>query len=111
MIPAFFWQMGVGLILGILLGRFSSFIINKISLESSGLYPILALAFAFMIYSAASLIGASGFLAVYVAGVIVGNSELTYRYPIFQFNEGLALDCTNFHVYDSWITRSPGTSF
>ncbi|MBR7554872.1 potassium/proton antiporter [Allobacillus sp. GCM10007491] len=90
MIPAFFWQMGVGLILGILLGRFSSFIINKISLESSGLYPILALAFAFMIYSAASLIGASGFLAVYVAGVIVGNSELTYRYPIFQFNEGLA---------------------
>ncbi len=90
MLPAFFWQMGIGLLLGLFLGRFTSYVINKISLESSGLYPILALAFAFIIYSTASLIGASGFLAVYVAGVIIGNSELTYRYPIFQFNEGLA---------------------
>ncbi|WP_090843507.1 potassium/proton antiporter [Alkalicoccus daliensis] len=88
--PSFIWQMGMGLIIGVLIGKFSSIAINRIKLDSSGLYPIFSVAFALLAYGAASMIGASGFLAVYVAALVIGNSELTYRYSIFQFNEGFA---------------------
>ncbi|MDQ0299995.1 cell volume regulation protein A [Salibacterium salarium] len=87
---SFFWQMGVGLIIGILLGKVASMSINRINLDSSGLYPIFALSFALLTYSVASLLNASGFLAVYIAALIIGNSELTYRHSIFRFNEGFA---------------------
>ncbi|UJW56361.1 potassium/proton antiporter [Bacillus sp. A116_S68] len=90
LIPSFFWQMGIGLGVGLLLGKVASWSINRIKLESSGLYPLFAVAFALLTFSLASYIEASGFLAVYVAALVVGNSELTYRYAIFQVNEGFA---------------------
>ncbi|MFB4165633.1 potassium/proton antiporter [Alteribacillus sp. JSM 102045] len=90
LIPNFFWQMGIGLALGLLLGKIASFSINRINLESSGLYPIFSVAFALLTYSITAFAGGSGFLAVYVAALVIGNSELTYRYSIFQFNEGFA---------------------
>ncbi|SFE97613.1 potassium/proton antiporter [Alteribacillus iranensis] len=90
LVPNFFWQMGAGLVLGLLLGKIASASINRINLESSGLYPIFSVAFALLTYSITAFIGGSGFLAVYVAALVIGNSELTYRYSIFQFNEGFA---------------------
>ncbi|SFL49597.1 potassium/proton antiporter [Salibacterium qingdaonense] len=90
LIGSFFWQMGIGLLIGIILGKVASASINRINLDSSGLYPIFALSFALLTYSVASLSQASGFLAVYVAALIIGNSELTYRHSIFRFNEGFA---------------------
>lgn len=88
--PSFVWQMGIGLLAGYAVGKFASFSINRIQLDSSGLYPIFSVAFALLAYGAASILEASGFLAVYVAALVIGNSELTYRYSIFQFNEGFA---------------------
>ncbi|MFG6121258.1 potassium/proton antiporter [Thalassobacillus sp. B23F22_16] len=90
LVPTFFLQMGLGLILGVLFGRLASFSINRIRLESSALYPILSVAFALLIYGITALIGGSGLLAVYIAALVIGNRELTYRYSIFQFNEGFA---------------------
>ncbi|WP_100398131.1 potassium/proton antiporter [Bacillus sp. FJAT-44742] len=90
LIPNFFWQMGVGLGLGFAIGKIASYSINRINLESSGLYPIFSVAFALLTYSVTAFIDGSGFLAVYVAALVIGNSELTYRYSIFQFNEGFA---------------------
>ncbi|MFG6120811.1 potassium/proton antiporter [Thalassobacillus sp. B23F22_16] len=90
MIPMFFVQMGMGLLFGIALGKLASYSINRIKLDSSALYPIFSVAFALVTYSVTAFLGGSGFLAVYVAALVVGNSELTYRYSIFQFNEGFA---------------------
>lgn len=90
LVGSFLWQMGMGLILGYLFGRFASYAINKINLDSSGLYPIFALAFALLTYSLTDLFGASGLLAVYIAALVIGNSDLTYRHSIFRFNEGFA---------------------
>ncbi|GGC78978.1 K(+)/H(+) antiporter NhaP2 [Thalassobacillus devorans] len=90
MVPMFFVQMGMGLLFGIVLGKLASFSINRIKLDSSALYPIFSVAFALVTYSVTAFLGGSGFLAVYVAALVVGNSELTYRYSIFQFNEGFA---------------------
>lgn len=86
----FFWQMGLGFILGVLLGKIAVWCINRVNLDSSGLYPVLAMAFAIFTYSSTSLLKGSGLLAVYVMAVLVGNSDLTYRHAIFRFNEGFA---------------------
>ncbi|TGB05388.1 potassium/proton antiporter [Halobacillus salinus] len=88
LVGSFFWQMGAGLVVGLAVGYIASFSLNRINLDSSGLYPLFALSFAFLAYSASSLIQASGLLAVYVAAVWVGNAELAYRYSILRFHEG-----------------------
>ncbi|GIN21316.1 MAG TPA: potassium/proton antiporter [Bacillus bacterium] len=90
LLPSFFWQMGLGLILGLLFGKVSVYVINQINLDSSGLYPVLALSFAALTYGVTSLLHASGLLAVYVMAIIVGNSDLTYRHSIIRFHEGSA---------------------
>lgn len=90
MIPGFFLQMGLGLLFGLVFGKLASFSINHIKLDSNALYPIFSVAFALLTYSAADFLGGSGFLAVYTAALVIGNGELTFRYSIFQFNEGFA---------------------
>ncbi|WNQ10031.1 potassium/proton antiporter [Paenibacillus aurantius] len=84
----FLWEMGAGLLLGLLFGKLAVWVINRINLESSGLYPILALSFAILCYGCSALLHASGLLAVYVAAVAIGNSEFVYRHAIVRFNEG-----------------------
>ncbi|MFC7062727.1 potassium/proton antiporter [Halobacillus seohaensis] len=88
MVGSFFWQMGGGLAVGLVIGYGASFALNRINLDSSGLYPLFALGFAFLTYGASSLIQASGLLSVYVAAVLIGNAELAYRYSILRFHEG-----------------------
>lgn len=90
LVGSFFWQMGIGLIMGLVLGKIATFAVNRINLDSSGLYPLFALSFALLTYSITALIGASGLLAVYVAALVIGNSDLTYRHSIYRFNEGFA---------------------
>ncbi|MGP4061848.1 potassium/proton antiporter [Halobacillus sp. H74] len=88
LIGSFFWQMGAGVAVGAAIGYLASQSLNRINLDSSGLYPLFALGFAFLSYSSSSLLQASGLLAVYVTAVFIGNAELAYRYSILRFHEG-----------------------
>jgi cell volume regulation protein A len=90
MILMFLWQLGGGLVLGLLLGYIGNRALNKIKFSSSGMYPLLSLAFAFLTYSMTSLFNASGLLAVYVAGLVIGNLGIKERNSIFRFNEGIS---------------------
>ena len=83
-------EMGLGLLIGLLLGKLSITAIKRLDLESSGLYPVLAIGFAIFTYSSTTLVDGSGFLAVYVMGMVLGNARVPYRRSIIQFNEGLA---------------------
>ncbi|TYO95108.1 potassium/proton antiporter [Desulfallas thermosapovorans] len=87
---SFFWQMGFGLAMGILMGKLAVWSINKINFDTSGLYPVLALGFAVFTYGSTALLKGSGIVAVYVAGLVVGNADLTFRQPIVRFHEGFA---------------------
>ncbi|WP_347861294.1 potassium/proton antiporter [Salimicrobium sp. PL1-032A] len=87
-IGSFFWQMGAGALTGLIIGYAASKALNHINLDSSGLYPLFALGFAFLAYSVSSLLESSGLLAVYVSAVVIGNGELAYRYSILRFHEG-----------------------
>jgi cell volume regulation protein A len=55
-----------------------------------GFYPVFALAFAAFIYSATALVGGSGFLAVYLAGLVAGNSVFVHKKTLLRFFDGLA---------------------
>jgi NhaP-type Na+/H+ and K+/H+ antiporter len=68
-------QMGLGAVSGLALGHAMVFALNRLKLAYEGIYPVFALAFAALIYGATTVIGGSGFLAVYVAGLVAGNSE------------------------------------
>ncbi|MDX8046883.1 potassium/proton antiporter [Gracilibacillus sp. S3-1-1] len=90
LIGSFVWQMVAGIIIGLLLGFVAVYSINKINLDSSGLYPVFGLAFAFLTFSLTDIVQGSGLLAVYVLAVYIGNAEISYRHSIFRFNEGIA---------------------
>lgn len=90
LLGSFALQMTLGLLLGYIIGKLTVRAINQINLDSSGLYPVFALALAVFTYSVTALLGGSGLLAVYVMALLLGNSDLTYRHSIFRFNEGFA---------------------
>ena len=87
---SFIWEMGIGLLLGWVLAKLAVYLINKINLESSGLYPVMAIGFAVLTYGLAAQIHGSGLLAVYVLGLVMGNSDLMYHRTISNFNHSFA---------------------
>lgn len=89
-IASFFWQMITGLIMGTIFGKLATLAINKIDLDSGGLYPVFTLAFSLLAFSVTDMIGGSGLIAVFVSAVMIGNSEIVYRHSIFRFSDGLA---------------------
>ncbi|WP_195576199.1 potassium/proton antiporter [Paenibacillus sp. 1001270B_150601_E10] len=90
MLSFFVWQMGAGLLLGLFFGLTSARLLNRIQLSNVGLYPVLAVSLGILTYSIAALMECSGFLAVYVMAIMLGNADLTYRYSIVRFNEGFS---------------------
>ncbi|MFN3508298.1 MAG: potassium/proton antiporter [Allorhizobium sp.] len=81
-------QMGIGLILGLVGGASIAFILRKFQIEQS-LAPIFMLALALMIFAFTGLIGGSGFLAVYVAGIYAGSRKLPSTVAIKRFQDGM----------------------
>jgi potassium/hydrogen antiporter len=82
-------QMGIGLIAGLLFGKLITWIINQANLGYDGLYPVLALSFVPLIYSITDLVDGSGFLAVYISGLIMGNSVFVHQKSLLNFFDGV----------------------
>jgi cell volume regulation protein A len=85
----FVQQFGIGALLGLAGGRLLTFIYDRIELEL-GLNPIFALAAGLLIFGATNLLGGSGFLAVYLAGLILGNHAYRAKQIVKQFMDGMA---------------------
>jgi cell volume regulation protein A len=90
LIGLFFLQMLVGAVIGVLMGRLTVWLINHIRLGYEGLYPVLSLALVFLTFGLTSILGGSGFLAVYLAGIVLGNREFIHRRSLLRFHDGLA---------------------
>lgn len=88
--PFFIQQVVIGVISGFGLALITKFFINNIRLDFEGLYPVLAVAQMFLVYSLADFIGGNGFLAVYLSAVYLGNQELIHKKTIFRFFDGVA---------------------
>jgi len=83
-------QLVVGGALGFGLGHLAVQLINRSRLEWEGLYPVLNIASALLIYGLTTILQGSGFVAVYVAGIVAGNRTLLHRQTLRVFNDGLA---------------------
>ena len=83
-------QMGVGLGVGFAVGKLSVKLINRINLAAAGLYPVLTAACGVLAFGLAAMLHGSGFLAVYVAGIVLGNSKLVFRRGTLLFHDGVA---------------------
>ncbi|GAP12131.1 potassium/proton antiporter, CPA1 family [Bellilinea caldifistulae] len=90
LISSFFLQMLLGGVIGVVMGRLMGWLINHIRLGYEGLYPVLSLALVFLTFGVTSILGGSGFLAVYVTGIVLGNREFIHRRSLLRFHDGLA---------------------
>ena len=81
-------QMVVGALSGYLIGRLAVWTINKINLANHSLYSVLLLAFIFFAFAFTDLIKGNGYLAVYLAGLVVGNYKLTQKRSLTVFFDG-----------------------
>ncbi len=83
-------QIGVGGAFGYGMGRAIVWVVNHLRLSSQGLYPVATLAMAMLTYGITDLFGGNGFLAVYIAGVVMGNFRFIYSETIRSFHDGLS---------------------
>ena len=82
--------MAVGCVLGYLLGRGIVWLINRIRLDYEGLYPVLTLTLMLLVYGGTASLHGNGFLAVYIAGLVVGNSDFVHKRSLMRFHDGMA---------------------
>jgi len=83
-------QLGIGAAAGFLLGKLAVLIINHIKIDNDSLYPILVLTFCIFIFSVCYFIKGNGFLAVYIGGLVIGNSKFIHKRTSLKFFDGLA---------------------
>ena len=83
------YELGAGVVAGVLLGVAGAGALRRAALPSAGLYPLATVAVCVLAYAAAELVHSSGFLATYLAGLVLGNSRLPHRRASLSFAEGL----------------------
>jgi hypothetical protein len=103
----FVQQMGVGAVLGLLIGWAAIWLISHLNLDVEGLYRVFTIALVLFTYGLTAWLGGSGFLAVYLVGVLLGNSSVQQVDRLSRFHDSLA--DANRHVPDLRIARLPLT--
>ncbi|SDQ90676.1 potassium/proton antiporter [Actinopolyspora saharensis] len=83
------YQLVVGAAIGILLGVIGSLVLPRIALPASGLYPLAIFGLGMLAFAAAGVARSSGFIAAYLAGVVLANAGLPHRSATRSFAEGL----------------------
>lgn len=83
-------QIVVGLAVGVALGHLGGLALGRLRFPAGGLYPAFTLALGFLSYGAATLLRGSGFLAVFVAAMLLGNAKLPYRASLVRAHDAVA---------------------
>jgi potassium/hydrogen antiporter len=86
----FVQQMGVGVVLGLLIGWAAIWLLKHLHLDVEGLYRVFTIALALFTYSLTAIFGGSGFLAVYLVGLLLGNSSVQRVDRLSRFHDGIA---------------------
>ena len=83
-------ELGIGFVVGLAIGALSVLWLRRVRLPSAGLYPVGSIATAALAYGAADTLHGSGFLAVYLAGLVLGTASTPARRTIITFHDGMA---------------------
>ncbi|WP_148612353.1 potassium/proton antiporter [Nocardioides rubriscoriae] len=84
------FELVLGVALGLLVGFGGAWVMRRVALPSSGLYPLAVISLAFLAYGTTTALHGSGFAAIYVAALVLGNSDLPHRQTTRSFAEGIA---------------------
>jgi cell volume regulation protein A len=90
LVPMFIRQMTLGTLAGVGAGKGIRWTLNRVTLDYEGLYPVLSVALVVLTYGLTESVGGSGFLAVYVSGIVLGNSHYVHKRSLTLFHDGLA---------------------
>lgn len=83
-------QLAFGTIAGYLMGRLTIIVMEKLKLEYEGLYPVFVIALVLITYGGTALIGGSGFLAVYIMGILMGKARFKHKKELMDFHDAAA---------------------
>lgn len=83
-------QVAFGLIIGFLLAKSTVYILRYSNFEVEGFYTIFVMAVAILSYSLSEFLGGNGYLSVYIAGIIIGNSKIPRKKSMFHFFDGIS---------------------
>lgn len=86
----FLLEMAVGIAVGALGGVALGWLQRRVRLPNAALYPLRTVAFAALIYGAATLLHGSGYLAVFLAGILIGDNRAPYQGEVRRFSSGLS---------------------
>jgi cell volume regulation protein A len=90
LVVRFIMQMMIGAAAGYGFGRLGIAMVNRLRLQIEGLYPVLLLSIALLAYGVTERAYGNGFLAVYIAGVVIGNGRIVHRRSLMHFHDGMA---------------------
>lgn len=90
LILLFVKQMVLGGVIGIVFGYIAVWVTNRLNLNTAGLYPLLTTGMALLTFGLAAHSGGSGFLAVYLAGIVIGNNRVVFKKGTLMFHNALA---------------------
>jgi len=82
-------QLVVGALAGYVGGRLGVGLLNNLRLQQEGLYSVATIALVSLIYGGTTVLGGSGFLAVYLAGIVMGNRDFIHKNSLVHFHDGL----------------------
>jgi potassium/hydrogen antiporter len=83
-------QLVMGTAVGAVVGYGGRYLLGRLTLQSGGLYPVMTLSLGLLAFGAATLVHGSGFLSVYLAGLLLGNGPLPYRTGLLRVHDALA---------------------
>lgn len=89
----FLTQLAVGIVVGLGVGYGGVWVLKHVQLGAAGLYPVLATALALVAFGLAAVFGGSGFLAVYLTGIAIGNRRPIFHRGILLFHDAAAWIC------------------
>lgn len=84
------YELAAGATVGLVVGAVGAASLRRVALSAAGLYPLAAMGFMILSYACGAVAHASGFLAVYATGVILGNARIPHRHAVLGFADGLA---------------------
>ncbi|HEX7010941.1 MAG TPA: potassium/proton antiporter, partial [Phycisphaeraceae bacterium] len=90
LLPSFLLQMPLGALVGLGMGRLAALMLNRVRLDYEGLYPVMSLSVVIVVFGLAAVLGGNGFMAVYAAGIVLGNSRFLHKRSLIRFHDGLS---------------------
>lgn len=84
------WSMLFGLVVGFGFGKLMIWIMKRVTISNTSLYPIMILTACIFMYSASFFLGGNSYLAVYIGGLVIGNSKFPYKRQTMGFIDGLS---------------------